>query len=132
MEDVTDELQRFRHRSTIPRRNVYPLEVCAPINVHMEWVDIDIARTDITMEYPAVEYSTMNFQTLNQHSPGMNAPCKELLTFQAIKNRLEGLKDTSALYDGLPCVEAKQPLFLPGFLFRPVWRACGLDQAQAL
>ena len=108
-----------------PWRSVHP-SMCT----WMEWVDIDIARTNIAMEYPAVECSTMNFQTLNQHGPGMNAPCKELLTFHAIKNRLEELKDASALYDGLPCVKAKQPLFLPGFLFGPVWRARGWTRLE--
>jgi hypothetical protein len=44
--------------------------------------------------------------------------------FQVIKSRLEELKDTAASYNDLPYVEAKQPLFTPGFSFGPLWCAC--------
>ena len=48
-------------RSLQPHRDVYPLEV-ALISVHMEWVNIDIAGTDIAMEYLAIECSVVDFK----------------------------------------------------------------------
>ena len=51
-------------------RYIYPSEVCALNNVYMERVNIDIARTDIAMEYPAIKCNVVNLNSVSAQ-PGL-------------------------------------------------------------